>query len=430
MKAARIFCAVLKNGQVFIEGRPSVNTFFAENLQISEILLIFAAESINNWLMTTNIIFKKWVLSILMFIPLSANAEEIGGIRYYLDSRDHHAEVLAKYLSDPNPYTGDIVIPNTISHKDKSYEVTAINSGAFRNCTGLRSVSLPGSIETIEDGAFWGCTGLTTVSLAHGLITIESNAFYGCSSLQNISLPSSVKTIGKYAFSGCTSLTSCSLDCNIKLGTGVFSDCTGLTSIQLSGGKTIKDYLFCGCTSLTSVIIPEGIRKIESYAFSGCSNLKRIVLPNSLDSICDRTFNRTAIEYLKIPHRVKFIGDYAFYKCENLKEIDAYPSTPPDLRSASFSDYDNISLYVPESYIEKYKNAPLWKLFFNVSAKSPGTGDTNGDGSVNQTDLEEVIKIIIGDASGDYNTEAADLNGDGVINVIDIVLMLNIINQK
>ena len=37
-----------------------MNTFFAENLQISEILLIFAAESINNWLMTTFALNNLW----------------------------------------------------------------------------------------------------------------------------------------------------------------------------------------------------------------------------------------------------------------------------------------------------------------------------------------------------------------------------------
>jgi len=55
------------------------------------------------------------------------------------------------------------------------------------------------------------------------------------------------------------------------------------------------------------------------------------------------------------------------------------------------------------------------------------SGDTNGDGLVNVTDIVVTVNYIMEKPSPDFNKEAADLNGDGEINVTDIVMMVSII---
>ncbi len=50
------------------------------------------------------------------------------------------------------------------------------------------------------------------------------------------------------------------------------------------------------------------------------------------------------------------------------------------------------------------------------------TGDVNGDGVVNVTDLLELISVW-GDCSGECN---ADLNGDGVVNVTDLLALISV----
>ena len=50
-------------------------------------------------------------------------------------------------------------------------------------------------------------------------------------------------------------------------------------------------------------------------------------------------------------------------------------------------------------------------------------GDVNGDGTVNITDINMVINMIL---SGTYN-EVGDLNGDGTVNIGDINALIGII---
>ena len=55
------------------------------------------------------------------------------------------------------------------------------------------------------------------------------------------------------------------------------------------------------------------------------------------------------------------------------------------------------------------------------------SGDVNGDGLVNVTDIVATVNYIMEKPSDGFNEEAADLNGDGEINVTDIVKMVSII---
>ena len=55
------------------------------------------------------------------------------------------------------------------------------------------------------------------------------------------------------------------------------------------------------------------------------------------------------------------------------------------------------------------------------------SGDVNGDGLVNVTDIVATVNFIMEKPSDGFNKEAADLNGDGEVNVTDIVKMVTII---
>ncbi len=55
------------------------------------------------------------------------------------------------------------------------------------------------------------------------------------------------------------------------------------------------------------------------------------------------------------------------------------------------------------------------------------SGDANGDGKVNVTDIVEIVNYILGHPSDKFLFEIADVNGDGVVNVTDIVMVVNII---
>src|ERR1035437_3034856 len=46
-------------------------------------------------------------------------------------------------------YTGDLVIPSTVSHNDTVFSVTSIYSNDFNGSNGLTSVSIPNSVTSI-----------------------------------------------------------------------------------------------------------------------------------------------------------------------------------------------------------------------------------------------------------------------------------------
>ncbi len=152
---------------------------------------------------------KKLLLLILTMLPLvaSADAVEIDGIYYNLISENNTAEV----TSNPNQYTGSIVIPETVSYDNVTYSVTSIGRNAFYWCYGLPSVTIPNSVTSLGNSAFQRCSGLTSVTIPNSVTSIGESAFYGCSGLTSITIPNSVTSIGSYAFGGADILTIISL---------------------------------------------------------------------------------------------------------------------------------------------------------------------------------------------------------------------------
>ena len=191
--------------------------------------------------------------------------------------------------------------------------VTSIGSSAFLGCSGLKliyvdsgntvycslngllcskdgkkliagvngNVIIPASVTSIEERAFSGCSGLTSVTIPSSVTSIGRSAFDGCSALTSVTIPSSVTSIGEGAVSGCSGLTSVTIPSSVtSIGRSAFSSCSGLTSVTISEGVTsIGDYAFYDCSGLTSVTIPSSVTSIGSSAFSGCSGLTSITLP-------------------------------------------------------------------------------------------------------------------------------------------------------
>ena len=84
--------------------------------------------------------------------------------------------------------------------------VTAIGRSAFRDCSDVTHITLPGSIATIGDSAFRECLDLVSVTIPEGVTAIGRNAFRDCAALTALTLPGSIATIGTDAFTGCDAL--------------------------------------------------------------------------------------------------------------------------------------------------------------------------------------------------------------------------------
>lgn len=104
----------------------------------------------------------RFLFLILMLLPVVAKAYDayINGIYYNLSG--NKATVTYKNTSH-NSYSGDVVIPNSVTHNGIRYTVTSIGNSAFRDCLWLTSIIIPNSVISIGSSAFSGCSNLSWI---------------------------------------------------------------------------------------------------------------------------------------------------------------------------------------------------------------------------------------------------------------------------
>ena len=150
--------------------------------------------------------FATIVAMLLCCITANAYSFEVDGIYYnqYYDG-SNSVEVTYKDYNNGNynSYSGDVVIPETVTYNDVEYKVTSIGYSAFCGCSGLTSVTIPQGVTSIGDEAFSGCSGLTSVTIPQGVTSIGHQAFYNCSGLTSVTIPKGVTEIGYETFYGC-----------------------------------------------------------------------------------------------------------------------------------------------------------------------------------------------------------------------------------
>ena len=74
------------------------------------------------------------------------------------------------------------------------------------------------------------------------------------------------------------------------------------------------------------------------------------------------------------------------------------------------------------------KQGTVWYLL--LTEREYITGDANGDGAVDVTDVVSIVNSILGKPSASFNAAAADVNSDGEVDITDVVAVVNIILGK
>ena len=310
-----------------------------------------------------------------------------------------------------------------------------INSASNTLVTGCKNTIIPNSVTSIGDYAFYGCTGLTVIDIPKSVTTIGQWAFTYCSGLTNLTISDSVTSIGVAAFMGCSGLTSIVIPNSIKtIEANSFTLCKGLTGIEIPDSVTrIGEFAFSHCSAMTSLTIGESVSSIARGAFMGCSGLTRIDIPNSVDSIGYNAFaDCNNLTNFRFGNSVTFIDSEVFVGCTNLASIESYIKDPNQvtLRTNVFKGIpkETCILHVPNGTKELYMNADQWKDFATIidDLEVPfKTGDVNGDGSVNISDVTALIDYLLsGNASG-INLSGADCNQDSNINISDVTKLID-----
>ena len=298
-----------------------------------------------------------------------------GQILYYnlvSDGIQIGIQIVPPTTSSSNPWgsyekpTGNLVIPDSINITGGyPYPITSIGSYAFRDCTGLTSVTIPNTVTIIGNSAFRDCTGLTSMTIPNSVTSIGQYAFNDCTGLDSVVFNADSCTYTGYeyiygsggytwAFKGCTNITSFTFGNNVKvIPMCLCYNLTGLTSVTIPNSVTnIWYYAFRGCTGLTSVTIPNSVTKIGVAAFRDCTGLTSVTIGDSVTKIYSAAFyGCTGLTSVTIPNSVDSIGDDAFSGCTGLTSVVfnadscTYAGSTSDNHTTAFNNCTNITSF-------------------------------------------------------------------------------------
>ena len=173
---------------------------------------------------------RTYGLKILYFDARShAIVKGFAGTPIHIRIPSHYQEIPIIWIAQPDEYS---------------------DLGTFQNCTTLKSIYIPDTVERIEDYAFDGCTNLESVRFSENLHLINGCAFRNCTSLKSLFLKNNNSTLSleRNAFENCISLTEIYFPLNVICWT--------------SGDNCIKN-----CVSLKKIYIPEERRDYFTEKF-------------------------------------------------------------------------------------------------------------------------------------------------------------------
>ena len=391
---------------------------------------------------------KNLLTALLLLCSTVSSAYDfkVGGICYNITNAANRTVEVA---SNSSRYSGNVTIPETVTHRRKTYRVTSIGGyafkycsvtsieipnsvksigeEAFRNCSALTSIKIPNSVTSIGNSAFRNCSGLTSIVIPSSVISIGESAFYGCSELKNVEincasvenwfsrLPSiqevvlgdGVTSIGDYAFLGCTALTNIVIPNSVtSIGNSAFRNCSALTSIEIPNSvKSIGEEAFRNCSALTSIVIPNSVTRIRMSAFEGCSGLTSIVIPNSVTRIGNYAFKGCSrLKSVVIPNNVTSIGSGAFKGCSGLKSIEI-PNSVTRIGNYAFEDCSGLkSVIIPNSVTSigsyAFSDCSSLKTVINLSSLTLRKGSSSNGYVAYYAD--KVINAPNGCIDGDF----------------------------
>lgn len=359
------------------------------------------------------------------------------------------------------------------------YYVESVGYEAFKDCAQLKSIVFHNrnTSKTIGAYAFAG-TGITSISIPASVESIGENAFLNTSDLSDITLPAGLNSIGSDAFKdsncGKVNISDIKAWCGIDFA-NEYANPLNSGTLYLNGEKVtdlripnltseIKKYAFYNAGSLTSVTLGCNVTSIGEQAFYNCTGMTEVVMAPSTETIGASAFSgNTNLATIVMGHSVKSIGEMAFDGCP-ATTVSITTQKPPTASNNTFSHYSG-KFYVQgeqtaDAYYDSYtcwdrfdpellteptgidissktiegkpgdtfrltatlqpQNVSLPQIFWSSSNPEIATVDENGLVTIHQTPAETTLAAE-GQEAASCKITAESLYADGPVAVVEVV---------
>ena len=127
-------------------------------------------------------------------------------------------------------------------------------------------------------------------------------------------------------------------------------------------GVYVMRHTFDNVNYVGNVIFDNNLTFVPDNAFLNNANFFSLVMPISIRTIGQSAFESSAIVAITLSPFVQSIGKRAFANCSGLKSVSCLATTPPAVEQDAelFAASDKVVIYVPESAVDAYCNAPGW----------------------------------------------------------------------
>ena len=235
-----------------------------------------------------------------IFDPIDEGKIEVDGIFYYIQDRN----AVVTYRNDKFiSYSGDVIIPSTISYDGSIYNVTEIGTDAFRSCK-LNNLTIGNNIRKINASFFLTTINNLIFDTPSNLEEVAGWAFNDCN-IENICLPDGVRIIWRCAFQNCKAKTIDIPSSVQMISNNAFTCCTNLREVYVHWNTAYElpelppdiDHIFDQCNfNEITLIVPNGSTEIYSNAHQW-SDLKIIEIGdyNRIDELTNNGNNKHII---------------------------------------------------------------------------------------------------------------------------------------
>ena len=191
--------------------------------------------------------------------------------------------------------------------------LSGIPDNMFKNCTGIKQVTIPNSTHYIGANAFYGCKNLEVINYNGADVSYYTNAhnafaqagssaetcalniggyyvpqyLFSNSGITEVNFGTNSLDVQDYAFQSCSRLKTITNGSSVaSTGRASFIYCTALEDVNFNNLTKLGAYCFQGCTNLKTAVIGSGdvhnvgLQEIGAYAFYQCSSIESITVPN------------------------------------------------------------------------------------------------------------------------------------------------------